>query len=78
VKIATVFEVYTTEEQRSSLRFYGQKDSMQRIFIKKCFLLAVESVCCVKRCCLGDKRYPDYGMVETEVVETTVKRFLSR
>jgi hypothetical protein len=33
-----VLEVYNTEEQRSVVRFCGQKDSMQRIFIRKCFL----------------------------------------
>jgi hypothetical protein len=41
VKMATVLEEYSTEEQRSVVRFYGQKDSMQRIFIKKCFLFTV-------------------------------------
>jgi ribosomal protein L44E len=29
--------------------FCGQKDSMQRIFIKNCFLFTVESVCRVKQ-----------------------------
>jgi hypothetical protein len=32
---------------------YGQKDSMQRIFIKKCFLFTVESVFRVKRFTIG-------------------------
>jgi hypothetical protein len=36
VKIVIVLDVCTTEEQRSFVRFYGQKDFMQRIFIKKC------------------------------------------
>jgi hypothetical protein len=36
-----------TEEQ-SCCAFCGQKDSMQRIFIKKCFLFTVGSVCRVK------------------------------
>jgi hypothetical protein len=34
VKMSTVFEEFTTEEQRSVVRFFffcGQKDSMQRI-----------------------------------------------
>jgi hypothetical protein len=44
VKMATVLEEYTTEEKRSIVRyFYGEKDSMQKIFIKKCFLFTVES-----------------------------------
>jgi hypothetical protein len=38
--MATVLE--DTEEQRSVVRFCGQKDSMQRKFIKKCFLFTVE------------------------------------
>jgi hypothetical protein len=33
--------------------FCGQKDSMQRIFIKKCFLFTVGSVCRVKRFTTG-------------------------
>jgi hypothetical protein len=48
VKMTTVLEEYTTEEQKSVVRFCGQKDSMQRIFIRKCFLFMVGSVCCVK------------------------------
>jgi hypothetical protein len=38
VKMATVLEVCTTEEQRSAVYFYGQKNSVQRIFIKRCVL----------------------------------------
>jgi hypothetical protein len=41
VKMATVLEESPTEEQRSVLHFYGQKGSMQMIFIKKCFLFTV-------------------------------------
>jgi hypothetical protein len=48
--MATVPEDCTTEEQRSVVRiFCGQKDSMQRMFIKKFFLFTVGSVCRVKR-----------------------------
>jgi chloramphenicol 3-O-phosphotransferase len=36
--MATVLEACTAEEQRYVVRFCGQKDSMQWIFIKKCFL----------------------------------------
>jgi hypothetical protein len=43
VKMATVLEECTTEEQRSVVRFFcRQEDSMKRIFIRKCFLLTVE------------------------------------
>jgi hypothetical protein len=53
VKMATVLEEYTTEEERSVVLFCGQKDSIQRIFIKKCFLFTVGSACRVKRFTTG-------------------------
>jgi hypothetical protein len=54
--MATVFEECTTEEQRSVVRYSsGQKGSMQRIFIKKCFLFTVRSVYRVKRFTTGRK-----------------------
>jgi hypothetical protein len=37
----TVLEEFNTKEQRSGVRFCGQKDSMQRIFKKKSFLFTV-------------------------------------
>jgi hypothetical protein len=53
-KMATVLGDCTTEEQRSVVCFFfGQKDSMQRIFIKKYFLFTVGSVCRVKRFTTG-------------------------
>jgi hypothetical protein len=48
------------------VRFCGQKDSMQRIFVKKYFLFTVRSVCRVKRFSLGGKCFAD-DEVETEV-----------
>jgi hypothetical protein len=42
---------------------------MQRIFVKKCFLFTVGSVCRVKRSRLGGKRFADDEEVETEVRE---------
>jgi hypothetical protein len=50
---------------------------MQRIFMKKCFLFTVGSVCRIKQSHLGGKRFDDEEEVETEVCETTVKRLLS-
>jgi hypothetical protein len=41
--MVAMLEVCTTEEQRSVVRFYGQKDSMQRILIKKILLFTVRS-----------------------------------
>jgi hypothetical protein len=58
VKMATVLEECATENQRSLVRvFYGQKDSMQGIFIKKCFLFTVGSVCRVKRFNTGSRKF---------------------
>jgi hypothetical protein len=54
VKIATMLKEYTTEEQHSVV-FCGQKDSVQRAFIKKCFLFIVGSVCHVKQFTIGLK-----------------------
>jgi hypothetical protein len=34
VKMATVLEEYSTEEQRSVVHFYGQKDSIKNILIE--------------------------------------------
>jgi hypothetical protein len=46
VKMATVLEECTTKEQRSVVCFLCvQKDLMLSIFIKKCFLFTVGSVC---------------------------------
>jgi hypothetical protein len=49
VKVVTVLEDSTTEEQRFLCVFCGQKDSLQMIFVKKCFLFTGGSVCRVKR-----------------------------
>jgi hypothetical protein len=51
---------------------------MQRIFVKKCFLFTVGSVCRVKRSHLDGKRFADVDIEAggTEVAETTVKRLL--
>jgi hypothetical protein len=66
----TILEEYTTEEQRSRLRFFfcWKKGSMQRIFIKKFFLFIVGSFCRVKWFRLGGKRFADDD-IETEVRE---------
>jgi hypothetical protein len=57
----------------------AQKDSMQRIFIQKCFLFTVGKVCCVKRFTTGWQTFRWWrrgwnGGVE--VAETTDKRLL--
>jgi hypothetical protein len=49
--------------------FCGQEDSMQRIFIKKCFLFTVGSVCSVKQFSHGGKHLGDDEEVETEAPE---------
>jgi hypothetical protein len=63
----TLLEECITEENRSVVRFCGQKDSMQRIFIKKYFLFMMGNVCRVKRLSLGGKRLADDEEVETDV-----------
>jgi hypothetical protein len=70
VKMATVLEKYAAEEQRSVVLFCGQKDSMQRIIIKKCILPTVGSNCRVKRFHLDDESVAD------EEVETEVRKWL--
>jgi hypothetical protein len=55
VKMAIVLEDCTTEEQRSVVRFCGQKDSAQRIFIKKCFLFTAVSVRLGKQFIIGSR-----------------------
>jgi hypothetical protein len=64
-----VLEDYTTEEQRSVVRFCGQKDSMQRICIKKCFLFTVGSVCHITRFHPGGKRFGGDEQVQMELRE---------
>jgi hypothetical protein len=51
----TMLEECTTEEERSVVRFCGQKDSMQGIFIKNFFLFTVGSICRVKRFTTGSR-----------------------
>jgi hypothetical protein len=57
--MATVLEGVLPKSSILLRAYYGQEDSMQRIFIKKCFLLTVGSVCRVKRFYLGGKRFAD-------------------
>jgi hypothetical protein len=53
VKMATVFEDVLPKSRVLLYFFCGQKDPMQRIFIKNCFLFTVDSVCRVKRFTTG-------------------------
>jgi hypothetical protein len=56
VKMANVLEKCTTEQQRSAVFFFcGQRDSMQRTFITKCFLFTLGSVCSVNRFTTGSR-----------------------
>jgi hypothetical protein len=78
--MASVIE-YTTKEQSPIVGFFfcGQKDSMQRIFINKCFLFTVGSVCRVKRSTTAWQtfRWWRRGWNRgAEVAETTAKRLL--
>jgi hypothetical protein len=78
IQNGTVLEEYATEEQRSVVRFCGQKDSMQRIFIKKCFLFTVGNICHIKRFETRCQKFHWWRGWNggAEVAETTVKRLL--
>jgi hypothetical protein len=77
VKMATALEECAAEEQRSVVHFLGAKGLCTTIFIKKCFLLMVGSVCSVKRFTTGprnslkDVRKLADGLPGAEVAETT-------
>jgi hypothetical protein len=78
VKMETVLEKCITEKQSSVMRFCWQKDKTQRIFIKKCFLFMVGSVCSVKR---FTTRWQTFRWWKgwnggVKVVKTTVKKLL--
>jgi hypothetical protein len=65
--MATVLEVYTIKEHRPIVCFCEQKDSLQRIFIKKYFLFTVGAVCRVKRFITGSRNSLNDEKVETEM-----------
>jgi hypothetical protein len=67
--MATVLEGILQKRSVLLCVFYGRKDSMLRIFIKKCFLFTVGSVCRVKRFSISDKIFADNEEVETEVLK---------
>jgi hypothetical protein len=49
VELTTMLEGVLPKSSVLFCIFCGQKDPLQRIFIKKCFLFTVGSVCCVKQ-----------------------------
>jgi hypothetical protein len=53
--MAIVLEDCTREEQHLLCVFCGQKESVHRIFIEKCFLVMVGSVYCVKQFTTGSR-----------------------
>jgi hypothetical protein len=69
--MATVFTVCTTEKQRSLLLSLFSKDSMQKIFIKKCFFVYGGN-------CLLRKAVPPWGkrFSNDEDVEPEVRKWL--
>jgi hypothetical protein len=57
----------------------GQMDSTRRIFIKKCFLFVVGSVCCIKQITIGWQTFHWWQRGwngSAKVAETTVKRLI--
>jgi hypothetical protein len=71
VKMATVIEECTTEEQRSAVRHLWTKVSLQRIFTKKCLLDILGIVCRVKRFTTGSR-----NSLKDEGIETEVRKWL--
>jgi hypothetical protein len=69
--MATVLEECTTEDQRSVVRFCEKNDSMERIFVKECFLFTVGSVYRVKRFTAGSR-----NSLKDEEVEMEVRKWL--
>jgi hypothetical protein len=68
-----------TKEQCSVVPFCGQENSVQRIFIKKCFLFTVGSKSVrgwVEKFSKGRSKVADDARQDAEVAETTVKRLL--
>jgi uncharacterized membrane protein YqgA involved in biofilm formation len=59
VKMVIVLEVCTSKEQHCVVHFCfvfcGQKDSMEKLFIRTCFLFTVGSVCHVKQFTNGSR-----------------------
>jgi hypothetical protein len=66
VIMATALEVVLLKSSILVCTFCGHEDSMQKIFIKKCFLFMVGSVCSIKQFSLGGKCFAD-DEVETKV-----------
>jgi hypothetical protein len=57
VKMATALEECNTKKQSSVVHFCGQRDSVQRLFIKKCFPFTAESVFRVNRLTTGRQTF---------------------
>jgi hypothetical protein len=64
--MVTVLECRLTKSRVLLCVFCVQKDSVQRIFIKKCFLITVGRICRVKRFRTGGKRFADDEEVKME------------
>jgi hypothetical protein len=61
--MATVFEDFATDGQRSVVLFCVQKNSVQRLFTKKSFLFRVISVSRLKRLTAGAKNIAKVSMM---------------
>jgi hypothetical protein len=79
VKMATVLEGILPKGRVHLCFFYGKKFSMQRKFVKKCFVFTVGSVCRVNRVekfSQERSKAADDARPGEEVTETTIKRLL--
>jgi hypothetical protein len=76
------WEVYYRKTKFLCALFCGENNSMLRIFIKKCFLFTVGSVCPVKWFTTGSRKVTHVSLMkkrlsgDAQVAETTVKRLL--
>jgi hypothetical protein len=61
--MATLLEEFIAEEQRHVVGFCDQKDSMQRIFIKKYSVFTVGSVCRVKGFTTGSRNVANVSLM---------------
>jgi hypothetical protein len=73
--MATVLDVVLPKSSELLCAFCWQKYSMQRIFIKKCFLLTVGSVCREKRFAIGLRNFPE-DFRESQMTPDKVRKWL--
>jgi hypothetical protein len=77
VKMATMLEGIVPKTSVLLCIFRGQKDSIQRISIMKCFLFMVGSVCRIKRLTTGSRNSLKVGR-KSQMMPEKVQKWLSQ